>query len=74
VVFCDLDNDVIHLGMEDGGRFARVCPPLPEKDVMKLKTSVEEQAVSVYLKNWNTVERVTYGQDGFVLPNSKRST
>lgn len=49
VVFVDLDRDVIHLGIDDLTNKNRRVPPLPPRDALKLKTSLEEAGGSVYL-------------------------
>jgi hypothetical protein len=49
VVFVDLDRDVIHLGIDDLTNENRKLPPLPPRDALKLKTSLEEAGGSMYL-------------------------
>ena len=76
VVFVDLDEDIVHLGYEEGmeAEWGRLPPFLPVKDAAKLKIQLEQFGGSEFIVPDSTRKgRITYG-DASILPNEKRST
>lgn len=79
VVFVDLDQDIVHLGVDDAGAdsqhgtyYGRPTPPLPEKDASKLKSKLDECGGAAYLPpECGIIGRITYGH-GEHMPNSVR--
>lgn len=54
VLWCDLDNDALHLGFKDDlfdrdNEAVSALPPLPSDAVMTLKAELEELADPLYL-------------------------
>lgn len=78
VVFVDLDQDFVHLGVDDdgsqhsGGIYGRPTPPLPDKDAIKLKSRLNECGGLAYLPPKCGIQgRISYGH-GEHMPNSVR--
>ena len=78
VVFVDLDEDIVHLGVDNDGSqhsgdvYGRPIPPLPEKDATKLKSRLNECGGLAYLPPRCNIEgRISYGH-GEHMPNSIR--
>jgi len=72
VVFVDLDNDIVHLGLEDDSPHRRTPCCLPERDVHKLKLKLDEYAAVAYLSPPDgAIGRITTGT-GELLPNHMR--
>ena len=78
VVFVDLDEDVVHLGVDEEGPqnsgdvYGRPTPPLPDKDASKLKSRLNECGGMAYLPPKCGIQgRITYGH-GEHMPNSAR--
>lgn len=81
VVFVDLDEDIVHLGVDDsdslyngGGDniFGRPTPHLPDKDAAKLKSQLEKYGGNAYLPPKCGIKgRITYGHDNH-MPNAAR--
>ena len=71
VVVCDLDNDIIHLGMDDNYQ-PRNLPQLPRNVAMKLKNNLEEVVDDLYLIHPTGIRgRITTASHG-LLDNSMR--
>lgn len=71
VVICDLDQDIVHLGMDDHNQ-PRSLPQLPKQLVAKLKLDLEDIAHSLYLVPPCGIQgRVTSAVYG-LLENAKR--
>jgi hypothetical protein len=71
VVFCDLDQDIVHLGYDDQHE-PRKMPGLPDQEVMRLSVELEELADPLYLiPSCGIKGRMTTG-DQQLLENSMR--
>ena len=74
-VFVDLDKDIVHLGFEDGDATSgeRLTPKLPEKEVEKLKSKLEQFGGLAYLSPaGGQIGRLTSGFGLETVLNSKR--
>ncbi len=71
VTLVDLDNDVVHMGFDEGGD-RRLPPFLPEKDASKLKLQLEKSANGEYMVSSSNKKGVlTYGRYASI-PNEER--
>jgi hypothetical protein len=75
IVFVDLDNDEIHLGVIDDGKgeiYGRNIPALPKKAALKLRSSVEKSIGNSYMVTKSGMKgKLTYGYET-VMDNSVR--
>lgn len=78
VLWCDLDNDALHLGFKDDlfdrdNEAVSALPPLPSDAVMTLKAELEELADPLYLPTADGIKgRITVGDRTVELDNARR--
>ena len=67
VILVDLDEDVVHLGVDEDTGLPRDIPALPEKDAQKLRSKLDLHASSVYLTpDTDQVGTITSGKGSVV--------
>eukprot|EP00536_Pseudo-nitzschia_multiseries_P009167 jgi/Psemu1/257909/estExt_Genewise1Plus.C_2510035 len=84
VLWCDLDNDVLHFGFKDGNQMHRtsnngateeipLLPALPRDPSMRLKVELEEIADPLFLPTVEGIKgRITVGDRTIELDNALR--
>lgn len=73
VIWCDLDNDILHLGYNEDGTFVEKLPALPEKAAVNLKVQLEELADPLYLPSLDGIKgQMTTGDRSTLLDNALR--
>jgi hypothetical protein len=73
VIWCDLDNDILHLGYNEDGTVVQKLPVIPERSIMRLKIHLEELADPLYLPSANGIKgEMTTGDRSGILENSSR--
>lgn len=73
VLWCDLDEDILHLGWDHQGRVQTSLPALPEAASMRLKDDLEKIADPLFLPPRSGCKgRMTVGRSGFFLENLAR--